>query len=108
MNPTRDFQLKCSNFFNCSIDYLNGLTDVKAIVASKNYQKLYNDYVYEVQQLDKKNYIDIELYLNVIIDTLESEDGFTLNGNIIDDEDIQIVSDAIKVALKNVKLHSNK
>lgn len=51
--PSREFLIRCSKYFNCSTDYLNGLTDVKDITQAGQSKDINTS-------LNKKDEKDIE------------------------------------------------
>lgn len=100
MNPTRDFQLKCSEFFNCSIDYLNGLSNIKYL----NHLSYYD--VYEPQSVNKKDLRDIEKIFNNLIESIKIQGGFTLDGSIVNEEDLNFLASSLHTTFEYAKLQN--
>ncbi|MGY5239167.1 helix-turn-helix domain-containing protein [Clostridium tertium] len=97
--PSREFLLRCSKYFNCSIDYLNGLTDIRDITQDGKSKNLNTS-------LNKKDEKDIEKKLAATIAELETQDGLLLSGNVVDEEDMQFIIQAIKAGLEYAKMQN--
>lgn len=95
--PSREFLIRCSKYFNCSIDYLNGLTDIRSITQDGKSSTF-------TTTLTKKDEKDIEKKLSATISELETQDGFLLSGNVVDEEDMQFIIQAIKTGLEYAKM----
>lgn len=100
--PEMDTLKKFANFFDVSIDYLLGRTDVKNI-NSEEYRKIeFNP------TLNKKDMQDIEKILNKTIEVLQTQEGLMLNGEILDEEDVELLTQAIKNGLEYAKISNKK
>lgn len=94
--PSDDIKNILANFFGISVDYLLGRTNIKHM------------YQNEVQQekLTAKDKKDIEKMTQEFLDGLKG--GAMLNGEILDETDLELFTQAIKNGLEYAKLSNKK
>lgn len=95
--PKMDFIQKCAIFFDCSTDYLTGTSDVRN-TPKKEWQP-------ELTQKDEK---DIEKTLNKTLEMLEKQEGLMLSGELIDEDDFELIKAAIQNGLEYAKKVNKK
>lgn len=100
--PETELLQSIADFFEVSIDYLLGRTDIKHSHTAKNNTEEFNP------SLNKKDNLDIEKHLNSTLKMLESQDGIMLDGKVLDNEDIEILAKSIKLGLEYAKLANKK
>lgn len=86
--PKHEFVQKCADFFNVSVDYMVGKSNNKV--------------------LNKKDEKDVEKLLNQTMEMLENQEGLMLNGEILDEEDLLLLKQAIKNGLEYAKISNKK
>lgn len=59
-------------------------------------------------ELTPKDEKDVEKLLNKTMDYIESQEGIMLNGEILDDQDIELLKQAIKNGLEYAKISNKK
>lgn len=87
-----------SDFFQVSVDYLLGRTDIRNIELNKNY----------MPSLNQKDERDIGKVLNHTLEMIKSQDGVMLDGDILDEEDLEILARSIKAGLEYAKISNKK
>ena len=92
--PPHDIILKLANYFNVSTDYLLGRTDEKNNNAKSN-------------KIDK-NEKDVEELLEETMSQILGQDGLMLNGEIVDDNDLMLLRNALKNGIEYVKSMKSK
>lgn len=83
-----------ADFFNVSIDYLLGRTDIKNSSSNK------------VDINDKEK--DVEELLEETMSQILNQDGLMLNGEIVDDNDLMLLRNALKNGIEYVKSMKSK
>lgn len=100
---------KFADYFGVSVDYLLGRTDIRP-------GELFNgtgntfaaiDSAKELV-LNRKDEKDVEKLLNKTMDYIESQEGIMLNGEILDEQDIELLRQAIKNGLEYAKISNKK
>ncbi|MZK53914.1 helix-turn-helix domain-containing protein [Clostridium beijerinckii] len=86
-----------ADFFEVSVDYLLGRTD-NLKPPTKEWQP----------QLTEKDEKDIEKTLAKTLEMLEQQDGLMLSGELIDDEDFELIKAAIQNGLEYAKKVNKK
>lgn len=99
LHPRKDALVKIAEFFNCSIDYLVGLTDDPS--ANGN---TYNDI--EKKIITKEDCTEINSMVDTLIKELESSNHFTLDGDIIDENHKKLLMDSLKSTLNFVRIQT--
>lgn len=98
--PSDDIKNILANFFHVSIDYLLGRTDVKTAYKSSSEVDSYNP---ELNDKDKR---DIEKMTDKFLKGLEG--GAMLNGEILDESDLELFKRAVKNGLEYAKISNKK
>lgn len=93
--PDKDTLTDIADFFNVSVDYLLGRTDIKK---SNSNNKLNID----------KNEKDIEELLEETMSQILDQDGLMLSGQIVDDNDLILLRNALKNGIEYVKSMKSK
>lgn len=93
-----------ANMFNCSTDYLLGTTDIKSY--SDNLFSGTGALTKEDITLTKKDEKDIEKATEEFLKGLEG--GAMLNGEILDEEDLELFKQAVKNGLTYAKISNKK
>ena len=94
--PPHDIILKLANYFNVSTDYLLGRTDERNNHTKSN-------------KIDiNKNEKDIEELLDETMSQILNQDGLMLNGQIVDDNDLILLRNALKNGIEYVKSMKSK
>ncbi|MFW2488617.1 helix-turn-helix transcriptional regulator [Clostridium chromiireducens] len=96
--PDAETLSKLSDLFSVSVDYLLGKTD---IVASPTVDGL-------DLELTKKDEKDIEKTLNKTLEMLEKQEGLMLSGELIDEDDFELIKAAIQNGLEYAKKVNKK
>lgn len=94
--PNDDIKKMLANYFDVSIDYLMGFTDER------------KQYKVSVPELNKKDEKDVEKLLNNTMSYLESQEGLMLSGEPIDENDFELLKQAIKNGLEYAKISNKK
>lgn len=86
--PDNDMLIRLSEIFNVSTDYLLGISTIR-----------------DHSVLTPKDEHDISKTLDVLMEQIENKENGPLNynGNEVDDEDMDLLKDAIEIALKRIK-----
>ena len=87
-----------ADFFEVSVDYLLGRTDVINNGLNKSY----------MPSLTQKDERDIGKLLNNTLAMIKSQDAFMLDGDILDEEDLEILAKSIKAGLEYAKISNKK
>lgn len=95
--PSDDIKNILANYFNVSIDYLLGRTDVKHMC---------KDNLPHIKELTDKDKKDIEKMTHEFLNGLKG--GAMLNGEILDETDLELFTQAIKNGLEYAKLSNKK
>lgn len=98
--PSDDIKNILANFFHVSIDYLLGRTDVKTAYKSSSEVDSYNP------ALNDKDKRDIEKMTDKFLKGLEG--GAMLNGEILDESDLELFKRAVKNGLEYAKISNKK
>lgn len=109
---------KLADYFDVSIDYLLGRSDIKKSselfngsgIVKESLKKCFTNNTYDNWEptLNKKDEKDIEKRFDNIINGLENEEGLMLNGEVLDDITKQLLAQSIKNGLEMAKLASKK
>ena len=95
-DPTKDDLILLSNVFNVSIDYLLGRTNERNDDTKSN-------------KIDiNKNEKDVEELLEETMSQILGQDGLMLNGEIVDDNDLMLLRNALKNGIEYVKSMKSK
>ena len=87
---------KLANIFNVSVDYLLGRTDERNNNSKSN-------------KIDiNKNEKDVEELLEETMSQILNQDGLMLNGQIVDDNDLILLRNALKNGIEYVKSMKSK
>jgi transcriptional regulator with XRE-family HTH domain len=106
--PENDLLHKIADYLGVSIDYLLCRTDIKEINSAGNSSEEAASASNLNNRLNKKDEKDVEKLLNQTIEALESQEGLMLNGEILDEEDILLLKQAIKNGLEYAKISNKK
>jgi len=87
-----------ADFFAVSMDYLLGRSDVRNVRSIDQYEPT----------LTKKNERDIGKLLNQTLEMIKSQDAIMLDGDILDEEDLEILEKSIKAGLEYAKISNKK
>jgi len=87
-----------ADFFQVSMDYLLGRTDIRSTKLSQQY----------TPGLTKSNERDIGKLLNHTLDMIKSQDAIMLNGEMLDEEDLEILAKSIRAGLEYAKISNKK
>lgn len=93
--PDKDTLTGIADFFNVSVDYLLGRTDIKN---ANNNSKINID----------KNEKDVEELLEETMSQILGQKGLMLNGQIVDDNDLILLKNAIKNGIEYAKSMKSK
>ena len=96
--PDAETLSKLSDLFSVSVDFLLGRTDIVTPPAINGLQ----------QQLTKKDEKDIEKTLNRTLEMLENQEGLMLSGELIDEDDFELIKAAIQNGLEYAKKVNKK
>ena len=86
---------KLANIFNVSVDYLLGRTDIKSDIKNNKLN------------IDEKEK-DVEELLEKTMSQILNQDGLMLNGQIVDDNDLILLRNALKNGIEYVKSMKSK
>lgn len=86
--PKNEFVQKCADFFNVTADYMVGKTNNKLFTT--------------------KDERDIGVILDETIRMIDNQEGLMLNGEILDDEDLLLLKQAIRNGLEYAKISNKK
>jgi len=114
--PKADILQLLAEYFNVSVDYLLGKTDIKEprslfdgpgvltnpFKEDSNKDKFNSRGIFE-RELNNKDKKDIEKSLNKTMEMLESQEGLMLSGNPVDEEDWDLIKAAIQNGLEYAK-----
>lgn len=96
--PDAETLSKLSDLFSVSVDFLLGKTDTKT-----------HSTAYELdKELTKKDEKDIEKTLNKTLEMLEKQEGLMLSGELIDEDDFELIKAAIQNGLEYAKKVNKK
>jgi transcriptional regulator with XRE-family HTH domain len=103
--PNDDIKKIMADYFEVSIDYLLGHTDVREMANSNNSTPMgkTNDFSPKLTDKDKS---DIEKMTDEFLKGLEG--GAMLNGEILDDSDLELFKQAVKNGLEYAKISNKK
>ena len=87
-----------ADFFEVSMDYLLGRSDVLNVESENQYEPI----------LTLKNEKDIGKLLNQTLEMIKSQDAIMLDGDILDEEDLEILAKSIKAGLEYAKISNKK
>lgn len=94
--PDKDTLTDIADFFKVSVDYLLGRTDEKNNNTKSN-------------KIDiNKNEKDVEELLEETMSQILGQDGLMLNGEIVDDNDLMLLRNALKNGIEYVKSMKSK
>ncbi len=93
--PDKDTLTDIADFFKVSVDYLLGRTDIKN---NADDNKLNID----------ENEKDVEELLEETMSQILNQDGLMLNGQIVDDNDLILLRNALKNGIEYVKSMKSK
>ena len=93
--PDKDTLTDIADFFKVSVDYLLGRTDIKNN-ADDNKINI------------NKNEKDVEELLEETMSQILGQDGLMLNGEIVDDNDLMLLRNALKNGIEYVKSMKSK
>lgn len=93
--PDKDTLTDIADFFKVSVDYLLGRTDIKNN-ADDNKINI------------NKNEKDVEELLEETMSQILNQDGLMLNGQIVDDNDLILLRNALKNGIEYVKSMKSK
>jgi transcriptional regulator with XRE-family HTH domain len=100
--PETDALQSFADYFEVSIDYLLGRTDVRDGHINKSEEEEYNP------SLTPKDERDIGKMLDKTLQLLENQQAVMLDGELLDEEDIQILAKSIKAGLEYAKISNKK
>ncbi|MBU3111003.1 helix-turn-helix domain-containing protein [Clostridium lacusfryxellense] len=87
-----------ADLFEVSMDYLLGRSDVRNVGPENQYEPI----------LTQKNERDIGKLLNKTLEMIKSQDAIMLDGDILDEEDLEILAKSIKAGLEYAKISNKK
>jgi len=87
-----------ADFFQVSVDYLLGRTDIRNIEFDKSF----------MPSLTQKDERDIGKVLNHTLEMIKSQEAIMLDGDILDEEDLEILARSIKAGLEYAKISNKK
>lgn len=96
--PDAETLSKLSDLFSVSVDFLLGKTDIAAPPSADGLE----------QELTKKDEKDIEKTLNKTLEMLEKQEGLMLSGELIDEDDFELIKAAIQNGLEYAKKVNKK
>ncbi|MFV3013930.1 helix-turn-helix domain-containing protein [Clostridium botulinum] len=100
--PNDDIKNILANYFKVSMDYLLGRTDIKTTYETASSSKS-DSYDPELNSKDKR---DIEKMTDKFLEGLEG--GAMLNGEILDESDLELFKQAVKNGLEYAKISNKK
>lgn len=93
--PDKETLTRLADFFEVSVDYLLGRTDIKNNIKEN--------------KIDiNKNEKDVEELLEETMSQILNQDGLMLNGQIVDDNDLILLRNALKNGIEYVKSMKSK
>ena len=92
--PDKDTLTDIADFFKVSVDYLLGRTDIKNSSSNK----------VDINNKEK----DVEELLEETMSQILNQDGLMLNGEIVDDNDLMLLRNALKNGIEYVKSMKSK
>lgn len=92
--PDKDTLTDIADFFKVSVDYLLGRTDIKNSSSNK----------VNINNKEK----DVEELLEETMSQILNQDGLMLNGEIVDDNDLMLLRNALKNGIEYVKSMKSK
>lgn len=98
--PKAEFVEKVADYFNVSTDFILGKTDVR------NYNKTHGQRDAYHPTLNKKDMRDIEKMTDNFLGGMDGD--IMLNGEILDEEDLELFRRAVKNGLEYAKLMNKK
>lgn len=96
--PDAETLSKLSDLFSVSVDFLLGKTDIAAPPTVDSLEP----------ELTKKDEKDIEKTLNKTLEMLEKQEGLMLSGELIDEDDFELIKAAIQNGLEYAKKVNKK
>lgn len=93
--PDKDTLTDIADFFKVSVDYLLGRTDIKNNTENNKINI-------------NKNEKDVEELLEETMSQILGQDGLMLNGEIVDDNDLMLLRNALKNGIEYVKSMKSK
>lgn len=106
--PDANTLSKLSELFDCSVDYLLGRTDKRnnsIFDGTGQIRDLAETYEAELTRKDEK---DVEKLLNQTMEYIENQEGLMLNGEILDEDDLLLLKQAVKNGLEYAKISNKK
>lgn len=100
--PNDDIKNILANYFKVSMDYLLGRTDIKTTYETASNSKS-DSYDPKLNSKDKR---DIEKMTDKFLEGLEG--GAMLNGEILDESDLELFKQAVKNGLEYAKISNKK
>lgn len=94
--PDKDTLTDIADFFNVSVDYLLGRTDERDHNTKSN--------KFNIDENEK----DVEELLEETMSQILGQDGLMLNGEIVDDNDLMLLRNALKNGIEYVKSMKSK
>ncbi|MBE6089887.1 helix-turn-helix domain-containing protein [Candidatus Clostridium helianthi] len=96
--PDAETLSKLSDLFSVSVDFLLGKTDIASPPSADGLEP----------ELTKKDEKDIEKTLNKTLEMLEKQEGLMLSGELIDEDDFELIKAAIQNGLEYAKKVNKK
>lgn len=97
--PNDDIKKNLADYFDVSIDYLLGMTDIR---------KQYNNSLKPNDKKGNEKNKDIEKDIESLKKKLETQDGLMLSGEPATSEAIQSIIDAMKIGMEIAKQRNKK
>lgn len=109
-DPDTDIVKFLADYFEVSIDYLLGRSDSKKRYGlGVRLPDLDKHFPLEsTDTLTKKDEKDIEKLLDKTIELIDNQEGLMLNGEVLDDEDLLLLKQAIRNGLEYAKISNKK